>query len=143
MGGQERILQANALIQGICSNLFLGSGHGVGVGVIRNSEFPWRYELLYLATLYRVGLIGFIVYSLPSLFVIRGYLKVSKNKSHSWLRLVDRYMFVGFIATIIISATNPYLESFEFQWMFWCPVVYFILRQEVHKLNGINFNSNS
>jgi hypothetical protein len=131
MGGQERIIQARALIQGIYSNLFLGAGHGVGVDVIRNSQFPWRYELLYLATLYRVGLIGFIVYSLPSFLVIIKYLEFSKDKSQLWLHLVDRFMLAGFIATIVISATNPYLESFEFQWMFWGPVVYFIKRREV------------
>lgn len=129
MGGQARVLQAKALIQGIYSNHLLGSGHGVGVEISRNSEFPWRYELFYLATLYRVGLIGFVVYSLPVFFVIRGYLRTCRSELHSWLNLVDRFVLIGFIATIIICGTNPYLESFDFQWMFWAAVVYFINRK--------------
>lgn len=127
-GGQARILQADALTHGIYSNLLLGSGHGVGVDIIRNDDFPWRYELLYLATLYRVGLVGLIVYSLPIFFIIKGYLSASRSESQSWLGLCDKFIFVGFITGIVISATNPYLESFEFQWMFFGPLVYFINR---------------
>jgi len=124
-GGIERVAQADALMQGIYSNFFLGVGHGVGVDVIRSNRFPWRYELLLLATLYRVGLAGLIIYALPAFFVIKGYLKVSKGKMRTCEGACHKFILVGFITSIVISATNPYLESFDFQWMFFAPFVYF------------------
>ena len=142
VGGQERILQAKALLQGIYSNALLGSGHGVGVDVIRNRQYPWRYELLYLATLYRVGLVGFIIYSLPAFFVVSKYLRVVKSKFQPQLISFDIFIFVGFVAAIVISAADPYFESFEFQWMFWGPVVYFFEGRRF-QANAINVDNNS
>lgn len=125
-GGEEaRSEQFFSLISGFNENI-LGAGHGVGVKYVRSEEFPWRYEILPLATLYRVGLIGTVVYSLPFIYslTIFAFLK-RKNKVNTF----DRFMIVGLVSLCIATFTNPYLESFEFQIFYFFPFQYFILRK--------------
>jgi hypothetical protein len=41
----------------------------------------------------------------------------------------DRFMFAGLVAVALAGWTNPYLESFIFQWMFILPLVSFDVDQ--------------
>lgn len=123
-GGEDRILQAESLWRGIANNHLLGSGHGVGVEVVRNDDYPWRYELLWLATLFRVGILGTAVYALPVAFVfVRFLMRGGSGRPAA----SDIFVFAGFLGALIASATNPYFESFEFQWMLIYPMVHFAL----------------
>jgi hypothetical protein len=59
------------------------------------------------------------------LFIILSLLNfgyIIKNKLLIKVQTIDFFCF-GFFAIIISSFTNPYLESFCFQWMFFGPVV--------------------
>lgn len=120
---KERYDQIKALFEGINNNI-LGAGHGVGVSYIRSYEYPWRYEVLPLALIYRVGILGFIIYTLPFLFSIFKFLKLKKCND------IDKYMMVGLISILIGSFTNPYLESFEFNLFYVLPFIYFTKRND-------------
>lgn len=122
-GGSARTDQFHALLEGINNNHVLGSGHGVGVSVIRSVDYPWRYELLTIATVYRVGLIGFIIYALPALIAAYFFLKKYLSRSNT---VYDNYFFSGLLSLCVAAFTNPYLESFEFQWGYFFVFVYFL-----------------
>lgn len=123
-GGEERGAQFFALLKGILDTWGLGAGHGIGVSLIRSEEFPWRYELLWLATVYRVGVIGALIYFLPVAIIFSRYLAMLATRRNS---PASDFMFGGFFAAFLGAATNPYYESFEFQWMLFLPFVYFTL----------------
>lgn len=119
-GGPARVEMTRSLSAGILANDGLGSGHGVGVGFISDAEHPWRYELVWLATLYRVGMIGTLVYALPFLLYIVAVIRLSIGR-----RLPPRhkFMFCGFVCAFLGTNTNPYIEAFVFQWMYVIPLV--------------------
>jgi hypothetical protein len=124
-GGQARSEQASALWSGIVESFGLGRGHGVGVDYVRSDAYPWRYELVWIATIFRVGVIGAMIYSLPFLFYIVSALRTAFR---GLLTAHDRFLFAGFLSAFVASATNPYIESFAFQWMYVIPVVWFFGR---------------
>lgn len=69
-GGDVRTEQTAALLQATIESYGLGSGHGIGIKLIRSNEYPWRYESVWFATLFRVGLIGSLVYLAPIVFYL-------------------------------------------------------------------------
>ncbi|RZM11373.1 MAG: hypothetical protein EOP68_03955 [Sphingomonas sp.] len=119
-GGSERAEQSGALWEGFLDSYGLGFGHGKGVQYIRNVNFPWRYEVMPLATLVRVGLVGTLVYM--STFMVYGRGLLDRFKARD-LSAEDIYMIGGFVPAAIGVATNPYIESFVFQWMYFLPVM--------------------
>jgi hypothetical protein len=119
-GGDIRVEQARALWDGVEQTHGLGGGHGLGVRYLRSDEFPWRYELLPLASILRVGFFGTIVYAVP--FMLYTALLVTRTAGRQLTR-GDIYMAGGFFSAAIATFTNPYLESFIFQWMYFLPVV--------------------
>ncbi|WP_020676311.1 hypothetical protein [Geopsychrobacter electrodiphilus] len=119
-GGTARSEQANALIVGIVDSLGLGVGHGIGVDYVRSYTFPWRYELVWLATILRVGWVGALVYSLPFIWYFKKIYIITKRRE---LLSSDKFMFSGFFCAFIASNTNPYIESFSFQWMYIIPLI--------------------
>jgi len=125
-GESARTEQFNALVEGINQNIF-GAGHGVGVDYIRSYKYPWRYEILPLALIYRVGFFGFIIYTLPFFYSCREFIRLRINSQD---KIMDRFMVSGLISIVIASFTNPYLESFEFQFFYVFPFIYFINRNK-------------
>jgi hypothetical protein len=119
-GGSERTEQSAALLEGFLNSYGLGVGHGVGVPYIRNMVFPWRYEVLPLATLLRVGVLGFVAYA--STFILFGHRFLARWNARD-LRTQDIYMIGGLVPALLAMATNPYIESFVFQWMYFLPVM--------------------
>lgn len=123
-GGEARVEQAMALWGGIGDSIGLGAGHGIGVSVVRDEQYPWRYELLWLSTVHRVGFIGALVYAIPFLFVVFSFFRRIYLFGGG---VLDNFMFAGCVAAILASGTNPYLESIDFQWMLFLPFVYFAI----------------
>lgn len=119
-GGPARVEMTRSLFAGILANDGLGSGHGVGVAFISDTQYPWRYELVWLATLYRVGMLGTLVYALPFLLYIIAVIRLAIGR-----RLPPRhkFMFCGFVCAFLGTNTNPYIEAFVFQWMYVIPLV--------------------
>lgn len=133
-GGSARSGQTSALLEGINDNYGLGSGHGIGVDYIRSGQFPWRYEVVWLATIFRVGFIGAFLYFLPFALYAAGifYLWL-KGRIDSY----DRFLFGGFLAVFVASTTNPYIEAFTFQWMYVLPVCHFFTKASRCKSLGV------
>lgn len=119
-GGSARVQMAHSLFGGILDNGGFGSGHGVGVAFISDPIHPWRYELVWLATLYRVGILGTVVYALPFLLYILGVLRLAYRHR---LPPQHKFLFSGLVCALLATNTNPYIEAFAFQWMYVIPLV--------------------
>jgi hypothetical protein len=119
-GGSERSDESAALLRGAMDYYGLGAGYGLNVSVIRNFDTPWRYESVLVASLYRVGVIGSIVYLLPFVMYFREVLKLAKQHR---LSEEHQFFFSGFVCVFVAANTNPYIESISFQWMYVLPVV--------------------
>lgn len=131
-GGEVRTEQAAALWDGVKETHGLGAGHGVGVSYIRNADYPWRYENVPIATVFRVGLLGTLIYCAP--FFVYGFAFLGRASRRA-LSPEDVYMMGGFLSAAVAAWTNPYIESFIFQWMFFVPVMSFA----VHKVSDKRF----
>jgi hypothetical protein len=116
-GGEERTIQTTQILHQFYKNP-LGSGF-VTLDIIRDQVKTYNYEVLILTIPMRFGIITFLIISY-SIFRVFGYLfyndLVINKKSRDFLVL-------GFIAILLSSFTNPYLESFCFQWMFFGPLI--------------------
>jgi hypothetical protein len=132
-GGSERSGQFYSLMEGVEKSMAIGRGHGLGVELVRDETYPWRYELTWVATLFRVGVLGSLVYSLPFLFYIFRFFSSWFSRQLSDL---DIFMFSGFFSAFLASNTNPYIEGFIFQWMYVLPVVHFIVKRSAVSLNA-------
>jgi len=119
-GGDARSQMAVSLYNGILENGGLGSGHGVGVRFISDPIHPWRYELVWLATIYRVGLLGTMLYVLPFFLYVAWVIKLAL---HCRLMPHHKFMFCGFVCAFLGTNTNPYIEAFALQWMYAIPLV--------------------
>lgn len=119
-GGVERVEQAGALWAGIKDTYGLGAGHGIGVGIERNALYPWRYENVAMATLFRVGLIGAAIYLLVFAICL---ISATRGILERRMRPHDAFIFSGFVAALLAAVTNPYIESFIFQWMYILPLL--------------------
>jgi len=123
LGGDiERPNQIKALMTGAERTWFLGAGHGIGVDYIR-SEFYWRYEAVFIALLYKLGLIGATTVLAP-IFLALGIFTALMLKG----RVCKYDAFFGSALAMCFFAgfTNPYPEAFVFQWMYLMPVYYFL-----------------
>ncbi len=129
-GGSDRTGQARALFNGILDSSGLGVGHGIGVSYIRSFEYPWRYELVWLATILRVGIVGACVYASVFFFYIA---RVAREAARRRLTVGSKFMFCGFIAAFVASATDPYIEAFTFQWMYIIPIVAFFIEHSLRQ----------
>lgn len=129
-GGDERSSQSWGLLMGALSTFGLGAGHGVGISLIRSDEFPWRYETVWMATIYRTGFIGAFIYALPFFLYIKKFFYLRRK---GVLTQFDVFMFSGFVAAFVAANTNPYIEAFSFQWMFVIPMVAMALKSAQYK----------
>ena len=119
-GGSARAEMSRSLYEGIFDNGGLGAGHGVGVSFISDPLHPWRYEVVWLATLYRVGIVGAVIYVLPFLLYTIGVTRLALARL---LPARHKFMFCGFFCAFLATNTNPYIEAFSLQWMYVIPLV--------------------
>lgn len=124
-GGSERVEQLESLLEWSSYSWFMGHGHGVGTDYIRSELFPWRYELIWFATILRTGVLGAAAYSAIFIWTSYNGYKVCFSGQASPL---DRFMMGAFISAMIASFTNPYIEGFVLQWMYVIPAVHFSWR---------------
>jgi hypothetical protein len=122
-GGEGRMQQFDALLRGIAQHWGLGAGHGIGVYYAVSDQHPWRYEMVWLASIHRVGFVGAALYAAPFL------LTMARATRRLFLRTItedELFLFGGFIGAFVASNTNPYVEALVFQWMYALPIVYFL-----------------
>jgi len=115
--------QFHALIDGWLENPLIGAGHGAAAIDNKNlEEMQWAYELSYLALLFQVGIIGFLVYLISIIWmIIKLIQKLKKNQEYSIIILP---ILVGLICFLIANATNPYLLKFDYLWVIFLPLAY-------------------
>ena len=100
-----RIKQFNALIGKFFESPLLGNGLGsYAESCIRDPEMPYAYELTYVASLMKNGLIGFtLIYGGYLVMLIR---ICNKNKGD-----INLYAVIGgIISLMLVSMTNPYIN---------------------------------
>ena len=119
-GGSARAEMSRSLYEGIFDNGGLGAGHGVGVQFVSDPLHPWRYEVVWLATIYRVGIVGAVIYVLPFLLYAVGVIRLALARL---LPVRHKFMFCGFVCAFLATNTNPYIEAFSLQWMYVIPLV--------------------
>lgn len=110
-----RPAQHAALLAGFKEYYLLGSGFGGVASVIRSEERPWTYELTYSKLLFNSGLIG--VLFLGGLLGAYFFATLRKIQAsvHAELYIA---LLCGFMAMLIAAASNPYLSSFDFVFVF-------------------------
>lgn len=129
-GDVERPAQIAALLRGAENNWFLGSGHGIGVDYIRSNTFPWRYESVIVALLFKLGILGLLVVMMP---VIYSLFILFKKQLFGNLDKYDSFFGASLIAVMLAAMTNPYPEAFAFQWMYLVPIYYFVSKRSSGK----------
>jgi len=110
-----RPAQYAALFTGFKEHYLLGSGFGGVASVIRSEERPWTYELTYSKLLFNSGLIGVLVLAgLLGAYFFATLRKIQASV-HAELYIA---LLCGFLAMLIAAASNPYLSSFDFVFVF-------------------------
>jgi hypothetical protein len=125
-GGHARTSQVSALLAGAADTRYLGAGHGFGVPYTRSQVYPWRYEAVPLALLFKLGILGSVAVLAPLL--LTAYKALSQLASERPSPL-DVFFAAAFIASVFAALTNPYMEAFSLQWMFIAPMCHFLRRK--------------
>lgn len=113
--------QFSALINGWADSPLLGAGHGASApGYIRDHEMPWAYELFYVALLYQVGLVGFLVYTAGIVWIYHMAIKIIKQGGYHGQMMIP--LLVGMSCFLVTTATNPYLVRFDGIWVIFLPI---------------------
>ena len=120
---ESRPEQVSALISGAFDNMLLGSGHGIGVDYIRSEDMPWRYEAVYFALLFKLGVLGLIIILYP--FIASSFIFLKAALGHN-IKKYDIFFGAAMFSSLAAGFTNPYPEAFSFQWMYVIPAYYFL-----------------
>ena len=123
--GQEkssavRYEQAEALWRAFESSPLIGVGLGSAVDVIRSVEQPWAYELAYLSLLKSVGLLGFSVYAVAIVWIVIKGMAAARRDAEFAAMFVP--LVTALASFLIMNATNPYLEKFDYLWVLFLPL---------------------
>lgn len=115
-----RYEQAGALWRAFEGSPLVGIGLGSSVEVIRSEEQPWAYELAYLSLLKSVGLLGILVYAVAVLWIVARGMVLARRDTEFASMFVP--MVAAFVCFLIMNASNPYLEKFDYLWVIFLPV---------------------
>jgi hypothetical protein len=107
----ERTIQKDYLIEGFADYPVIGSGFGAYAGYSRNAEMPWLYELTYHQMLFNLGIVGVLLLSLGFLYFLRLAVVGLRDAGNDFA--IRLGMLVGFLAILIGSYSNPYLQFFD------------------------------
>jgi hypothetical protein len=130
---EDRVAQTSSLINGWLEDPVFGKGYGSFSGHFRSDEKPWRYELSYLAQLFRTGTLGFILYMMGPIYIYYWLYKIAKSIDRFWSHTAIS-MAVGITSIFIAYSSNPYLEALDILWVIFLPSA-FIHSYKKRKLN--------
>jgi hypothetical protein len=121
LGPAVRNAQMHTLFKEISTRPLMGSGIGyISLDCIRSEQQPWRFELTYLGMALNVGMVGMVILGL----VYLRWSKIALSASIPCRKTVP--IVCGSIFFLICSATNPYILSVEYLWIYFIP--YFLYR---------------
>lgn len=125
-GESARSDQLMSFYRNIAENPFLGTGFGIGLpDFVRDFQKPWVYEYSYHLLAYNTGVIGLLIYFTLIFIMIIKFCRVRfLNKEYKIAILV------GFISFMIGNYSNPYLQSFDFMWVLFLPLLLINLYEE-------------
>jgi O-antigen ligase len=116
-----RYQQFEALMAGWSNSPLIGQGLGASAdSVVRSEEQPWAYELSYVALLFQVGLLGFIIYSSAVLWIFYAGLKIVRLRPDAAQIILP--LLAGLAGLLLVNITNPYLFKFDYLWTIFLPV---------------------
>lgn len=116
----ERTMQVKSLWNDFLQRPLLGSGIGHVSEYVRTPDGAWAYEMTYNYTLTMVGFIGVFIYTLATNWIYIKSVRLSKICIEYARLLIPQIM--GLTALLIISASNPYIGTFDFVWTIYLPV---------------------
>lgn len=116
LGAAVKQAQTSILLKEIAAEPWFGRGLGyVSADCIRSEQKPWRFELTYLGMALNIGLVGMAVFGLV-------YLRWLKAALSALLpRQATVPVMCGSVFFLICSASNPYILSVEYLWIFFIP----------------------
>lgn len=116
-----RKIQYQELIISWKESPIFGKGFGTVAGTnIRDENQTWAYELSYIALLFHTGIFGIIIYTSSVFWILISSIKIMKKVTESIIVLLP--LNIGLICFLLINASNPYLEKFDFLWVLFLPV---------------------
>jgi len=117
----ERFNQSEALLNSWRKSPIFGHGLGAAVdGYVRIKTVPWAFEMGFHKSLHSLGLIGFgLEFSYYIGIIIIG-IKIIKETND----IVMIGLLAGFISFLLGNATNPFINSYEFLWPLFLPLLY-------------------
>ncbi|WP_165795428.1 O-antigen ligase family protein [Deinococcus koreensis] len=116
-------------------------GHGIpsSASFVRSIDFSAAYEASYHALLFQTGIIGFVIYSMPVVFV---FIRLCLIYLKRLIRTAGLYILAvisGFLCILIGVYTNPYFGSFDGLWMLFLPIMlYNSIILSIKEKNGSN-----
>lgn len=111
-----RLGQQAELLRAWWESPIWGQGAGYVIpGYERSEAFPWIFELSHHVLLMNFGVLGILVLGAWTLWVT---LRLARQLSE---HLASAPILAGFLATILATATNPYLSKLEGLWMVMIP----------------------
>lgn len=129
-----RFEQQKALLDGWYDSFFIGNGPGVNAAVVRSDTIVGAYELSYYAMLFSKGIIGFLFFWIMVFWLCKETLKTYR-KDVFYQDSIP--VITTLILFLIANSSNPYLDSFDFEWILFLPLV-FINNYEKEKCRFIN-----
>jgi hypothetical protein len=113
-----RVDQAWSLWEEFLDKPIFGHGLGSNVTIIRDEEKVWRYELSYIAALFRFGVMGcfayLLLYGVPLWNCIVNYKQFST---------AQKSIIVAISAQVMAYAVNPVFDTFDTCWQLLLPVL--------------------
>jgi hypothetical protein len=113
--GNDRMTQHDVLLNEFKENPFFGRGVGAGLHsgyerAISGTDFELQYHMF----LYKMGVILFIIFILPFLWVFSQLIVTQKFISDpkiKWTRIFNQSLIYSICATCIAGITNPYIKT--------------------------------
>jgi hypothetical protein len=118
-----RYEQFFALLQGWLDHPIFGSGLGATAekyGSVRSAGMPWSYELYYLALLFQVGILGFMIYTAGVIWTFRNGIIMMKSSNRYMMIMLP--FLAGMTGMFIAGGTNPVFMRFDGIWFYFIPV---------------------
>ena len=104
----ERLYQSDFLLNDWMSAPFFGKGYGYSAsGYVRTNNARYSYELIPVAMLMKLGIVGLLLY-----LSYWGWILYSLLKKRQEYVLHSAYLVGGLISLFIVSNTNPVFVNF-------------------------------
>jgi len=109
------------LVQAWMNEPLVGAGHGATVDSQLHQRLqPWAYELSYIALLYQTGIVGIMVYGGAVVWVFARGILIARENSDARTYIIP--VLSAFLVFLVVNATNPYLQKFDYLWTLFLPV---------------------